>query len=148
MTVSPFGGPMRDNLLLLNGRIQTMDPDNPTVSAIAIRSGRIAFAGADFDTKAAASPGSPTIDLAGRTATPGLNDAHAHPLSVGFALSDLHLSPERNQSVVALQALVREAVANRPPGTWIIGRGYDDARLAERRHPMRANLDDIAPDHP
>src|SRR5262245_1012434 len=139
---------MPHDLLLVNGRIRTMDPNNPAVTAMAIRNGRIVFAGDDAGAKAAAAPASPSINLAGRTASPGLNDAHAHPMSVGFALRDLDLSPERHASIAALQHLVRDAVASRPAGDWIIGRGYDDARLAEARHPTRADLDTIAPAHP
>jgi predicted amidohydrolase YtcJ len=139
---------MPRDLLLVNGRVQTMDPATPVVSAVAIRQGRIVFAGDDAGAKAEAAPGSPVIDLAGRTATPGLNDAHAHPMSVGFALLDLDLSPERNATIADLQALVRDAAASRPRGEWIVGRGYDDARLAEGRHPTRADLDAVAPDHP
>jgi predicted amidohydrolase YtcJ len=139
---------MSGDLLLVNGRIRTMDPANPAVSAVAIRMGRVVYVGDDAEAKVAAAPGSPVIDLAGRTATPGLNDAHAHPMSVGFALLDLDLSPECHAAIADLQALVREAVASRPAGTWILGRGYDDARLAEGRHPTRADLDVVAPDHP
>jgi hypothetical protein len=139
---------MSADLLLVNGRVQTMDPANPLVSAVAIRQGRVVYAGDDAGAKAEASPGSPIIDLAGRTATPGLNDAHAHPMSVGFALLDLDLSPERNATIGDLQALVRDAAASRRRGDWIVGRGYDDARLAEGRHPTRADLDAAAPDHP
>jgi predicted amidohydrolase YtcJ len=138
----------KSDLLLLTGRVRTMDPAHPAASAIAIRMGRIVYVGDDAGANAAAAPGSPVIDLAGRTATPGLNDAHAHPMSVGFALLDLDLSPERNAGIADLQGLVRAAAAGRPPGTWIVGRGYDDARLAEGRHPTRADLDAIAPDHP
>src|SRR5215216_7250167 len=139
---------MSGDLLLVNGRIRTMDAVNPQVSAVAIRMGRVVYAGDDAGAKAIAALGSPVIDLAGRTATPGLNDAHAHPMSVGFALLDLDLSPERHDAIGDLQALVREAAAARPAGTWILGRGYDDARLAEGRHPTRADLDVVAPDHP
>ncbi|MFN8592062.1 MAG: amidohydrolase [Thermomicrobiales bacterium] len=136
------------DLLLVNGRVRTMDPAHPAVSAVAIRQGRVVFAGDDAGAKAAAAPGSPVLDLAGRTAAPGLNDAHAHPMSVGFALRDLDLSPERHATIDDLRSLVREAVRTRPAGEWIVGRGYDDARLAENRHPTRADLDAIAPDHP
>src|SRR5215211_3575258 len=139
---------MSGDLLLVNGRVLTMDVANPAVSAVAIRMGRVVYAGDDAGAKAAAAPGSPVIDLAGRTATPDLNDAHAHPMSVGFALLDLDLSPERHDAIGDLQALVREAAAARPAGTWVVGRGYDDARLAEGRHPTRADLDVVAPDHP
>lgn len=139
---------MSGDLLLVNGQIRTMDRANPVVSAVAIRMGQVVYAGDDADAREAAAPGTPVIDLAGRSATPGLNDAHAHPMSVGFALLDLDLSPERNASIIDLQGLVREAVASRAAGTWIVGRGYDDARLTEGRHPTRADLDAIAPDHP
>lgn len=140
--------PATGDLLLLNGRVLTMDPAQPTASAVAIRLGRVAYVGDDAGAKAAAAPGSAVIDLAGRTATPALTDAHAHPMSVGFALLDLDLAPERHSRIADLQALVREAAATRLPGKWIIGRGYDDARLAEGRHPTRADLDAVAPDHP
>jgi len=136
------------DLLLVNGHVLTMDPYRPWASAVAIRMGRVVYVGDDTGAQAAAAPGSAVIDLAGRTATPGLNDAHAHPMSVGFALLDLDLSPELNTAIGDLQELVREAVRERPAGTWILGRGYDDARLAEGRHPTRADLDEIAPDHP
>ncbi|MFM9107457.1 MAG: amidohydrolase [Chloroflexota bacterium] len=139
---------MPADLLLLNGRIRTMDPANPTVSAVAIRQGRVVFAGDDAGARAAIPAATETIDLRGRTATPGLNDAHAHPMSVGIALLDLDLSPERNASIGDLLDRVRERAATVPPGAWIIGRGYDDARLAEGRHPDRHDLDAAAPGHP
>src|SRR3712207_9462424 len=88
-------GAMAGDLLLVNGRIRTMDVTNPAVSAVAIRMGRVVYAGDDAGAKEAAAAGSPVIDLDGRTATPGLNDAHAHPMSVGFALLDLRSEERR-----------------------------------------------------
>jgi hypothetical protein len=136
------------DLLLLNGRVRTMDRANPEASAVAIRQGRVVFVGEDGEARAAVPAGTPSIDLRGRTATPGLNDAHAHPMSVGFALLDLDLAPASNAGIPDLLGRVREAAMSRPPGTWIVGRGYDDARLAEGRHPTRADIDAVAPDHP
>ncbi len=136
------------DLLLVNGRVRTMDRANPEASAVAIRQGRVVFVGDDAGARAAVPANTETIDLRGRTATPGLNDAHAHPMSVGFALLDLDLSPANNAGIPDLLARVREAAASRPPGTWIVGRGYDQARLAEDRHPTRADIDTVAPDHP
>ena len=139
---------MPGDLLLLNGKVRTMDPANPVASAVAIRQGKVVFAGDDAGARAAVPAATEAVDLRGRTATPGLNDAHAHPMSVGFALLDLDLSPERNAGIADLLGLVRRAAAERPPGTWIVGRGYDHARLAELRHPTRHDLDAAAPDHP
>jgi predicted amidohydrolase YtcJ len=44
--------------------------------------------------------------------------------------------------------LLRQAATERPPGRWIVGRGYDQAKLAEGRHPTRHDLDAVSPDHP
>ncbi|MGI9255054.1 MAG: amidohydrolase, partial [Thermomicrobiales bacterium] len=74
--------------------------------------------------------------------------AHSHPMMVGAALLDLDLSPDLNPTIADILARVRERAATVPPGTWIIGRGYDDARLAEGRNPNRHDLDTVAPDHP
>jgi len=141
---------MRGDVLLVNGRVATMDPARPEASAVAIRQGRVVAVGTDQEARAAAGPGVEAIDLRGRSATPGLNDAHAHPMLVGFALGDLDLgtTPERNRSLADLVDLVAGAARERPPGEWIVGRGYDQARLAEGRHPTRHDLDPVAPDHP
>ncbi|MCC6793353.1 MAG: amidohydrolase, partial [Thermomicrobiales bacterium] len=70
---------MTADLLLINGRFKTMNPAQPTAEAIAIRNGLIAAVGTNDDARSWTGPKVETIDLAGRTATPGLNDAHAHP---------------------------------------------------------------------
>ncbi len=139
---------MSGDLLLVNGRILTMDPDRPEATAIAIRSGRIAAVGTDAEAREAAGPRVETIDLRGRTATPGLNDAHAHPMGVGHALADLNLATPPNASIRDIVDLVAAESRRRAPGTWIIGRGYDQARLAEQRHPTRHDLDPVSPNHP
>ena len=139
---------MRGDLLLLNGRFLTMDQTNPVATAVAIRSGIVAAVGDEVTTRAAAAPGSESIDLAGRTAAPGLNDAHSHPMLVGRALADLDLATPPNRTIADLVTLVRGETERRPPGSWVMGRGYDQARLAEGRHPTRHDLDAVSPDHP
>ena len=140
--------PATGDLLLTNGRVMTMDPGRPAATAVSIRGGRVAAVGDDREASAAAAPGSPHVDLRGRTATPGLNDAHSHPFLVGQALGDLNLSSPPNGGVADLAGLVAAAAPGRPPGSWVIGRGYDDARLADHRHPTRHDLDPVSPDHP
>lgn len=139
---------MSGNLLLVNGRIKTMDLANPLVEAVAIRGGVVVAAGTNADAIAAAAPKSTSIDLHGRTATPGLNDAHAHPMLVGMALDDLAISTPPVSTVAEIVALVDEAAERRSPGSWIIGRGYDQARLSDQRHPTREDIDPVSPNHP
>ncbi|MGH2561415.1 MAG: amidohydrolase [Thermomicrobiales bacterium] len=136
------------DLLLYNGHVLTMDPDCPRATAIAIRGGKVAAVGGDVDAREAAGSRADVIDLKGRTATPGLNDAHAHPMGVGFAKRDLVLASPPNASIQDLIARVAGSVRQRPAGAWIVGRGYDQARLVEQRHPTRYDLDAVSPDHP
>ena len=139
---------MSGNVLLVNGRIKTMDPTKPVVEAVAIRNGKVVAAGSNADARGAAAPKSEVVDLAGRTATPGLNDAHAHPMLVGMALDDLVISTPPVSTIGQITTLVDEAADRRTPGSWIIGRGYDQARLADQRHPSRYDLDPVSPGHP
>ena len=139
---------MLGDLLLVNGRVLTMDPAQSTATAVAIRAGHVVAVGTDAEARAASGPGAETIDLRGRTATPGLNDAHAHPKLLGVALGDLNLAAPPNRAIADLVALVAAETASRPPGAWVVGRGYDQARLGDRRHPTRHDLDPVSPDHP
>ncbi len=139
---------MTGNLLLTGGRIKTMDPANPLVEAVAIRNGTIMAVGSTADARVAAAPGSLAIDLHGRTATPGLNDAHAHPKILGQSLDDLALSTPPVASIAQIVEMVGRTTAQRAAGAWVIGRGYDQARLTDQRHPTRDDLDAVSPAHP
>ena len=139
---------MKGDLLLHSGKVLTMDPANPTATAVAIRNGKVAYVGSEADARAHAGPGVESIDLKGRTAIPALNDAHAHPMMLGIALGDLKIGRPHVTSIADIQRTVAGAVATTPAGKWIVGRGYDQAQLAEQRHPTRHDLDAVAPDHP
>src|SRR5215475_52086 len=65
-------------ILLVNGRIHTMDAANRVVSQVLIENGRFAAVG-----NGVAARGARRIDLRGRTAIPGLIDAHNHIVLVG-----------------------------------------------------------------
>lgn len=134
-------------LIVHGGPILTMDPAQPEVEAIGIVGNRIAAAGSLADVTALV-PQAESFDLGGRLATPGLYDAHCHVMMTGFALNELDVSAESAPSIAAIQRLVAEAAARVPAGTWIVGQGYDQASLADQRHPTRADLDAVAPDHP
>ena len=104
--------------------------------ALAIAGDTVLATGTAEEMAALAGPETEVINLDGRLAVPGLNDAHLHLHLYGKSLVQLDLRPAAGvTSVQAIVDLVAEAARNAKPGEWILGRGYDHDKLAELRHP-------------
>jgi hypothetical protein len=132
------------DLVLHGGTLLAQDPAIPRAEALAVRAGRILAVGSSADMLALAGPSTRRFDLGGRTLVPGFNDAHVHVWKVGDLLTrQLDLRPM--DSLAGIAAALRDAHARLPPGAWILGRGYNEARLAEGRSPLRRDLDAAAP---
>src|SRR5687768_2231204 len=129
--------------VLLNGTIITVDPKDSIAEALAIRGGRIVFVGSTSAARKYIGEGTRVIDLAGRTATPGLIDTHVHFSEPADALD---LGDARTMDDVI--AKVRARAATVPAGSWVRGGGWDEGKLKERRYITAADLDKAAPDHP
>jgi predicted amidohydrolase YtcJ len=132
------------DLILTGGRIHA-SVGKPAATAIAVHDGRVATVGGD-ELRDLAGPGTEQFDLRGRTVIPGLIDAHNHLLHTGQVLSQVQLFDCR--SIGEIVERVRARAAELPSGTWLLGRGWDESLLAERRHPTRHDLDPVSPDHP
>jgi len=87
-----------------------------------------------------------TLDLGGRVVVPGLRDAHTHllPTALSYRLLDLR----RVSSVEELKGAVRTAALEMGPGSWVVGRGWDQDKMVEKRYPTRHDLDEAAPENP
>ncbi len=109
------------NLILVNGKILTVDPADSVAQAVAIAAGKIVAVGSDEAVRKAAVPGSSVIDLHGRSATPGLIDSHCHFQSVqelyGLSLGDSSIT-----HIDDILQSVRAAVAKAKAGEWIRGK--------------------------
>jgi predicted amidohydrolase YtcJ len=142
------------DLILVKGRVLTMDANNSVAEAVAIKDDKILAVGSSDEIQRLASSATEVIDLEGRTALPGLTDCHVHLASdaaravESVEVRDLYDPTIR--SVTDLQARVREWAQGKPPGEWIVGRGSPlaDFRFAERRLPTREELDAAAPNNP
>jgi predicted amidohydrolase YtcJ len=139
---------MRPDVILTSGTLHTIDPDYPRATALAIAGDSIMAVGDDTAIEALAGPNTRRIDLNGRTVVPGFNDSHIHLWKEGMLLSQVNARPAAAPSVEALVDTFAARAARTPAGRWIEGRGYDETRLDERRHPSRHDLDLAAPDHP
>ena len=123
--------PLHADLILRNGRIATMDAANSFAEAVAVRGGRIAAVGSNADIDALAGSGSEIIELAGRTAIPGIVDSHCHPDSHAIMLLKQHdLGWPTFKSLDAVLAYIAQATASLGPDEWFVGYRYDDNKLA------------------
>jgi predicted amidohydrolase YtcJ len=109
------GGPA--DLLLVGGRIYTLDPVRPWAEAVAITGDRIAAVGTIDEIRRLASAGTRTIDLRGAFALPGFNDAHVHVDATGALLTGVNLLDVHEPGPFAQR--IRDAAARLPKGSWI-----------------------------
>ncbi|MFT8777149.1 MAG: amidohydrolase [Gluconacetobacter liquefaciens] len=120
----------------------------PLAEAVAISGTRIVAVGSDALVFELAGPATRRIDLGGRLAVPGFNDAHQHPLPLGLMMGQVNLRPEYVRTLDQLLEAIRAEARRLPPGQWIQGRGYDDSVLDVERPPTLDELSAAAPDHP
>ena len=136
------------DLVLLDGKIVTVDAESSLREALAVRDGRIAALGSTAEIRRLAGPATRVVELGGRTVIPGLIDSHLH--AVRAALS---FSTEVNwigaRSLREAMARISEAARLRPPGAWlIVAGGWNELQFAERRRPTQAELEAAAPNNP
>ena len=138
------------DLLLRNGHIITLDRDNRAVGAMAIRDGRILALGDDGALAGCASSRTQLLDLHGRTVLPGLIDVHTHAMQwvKGILRGEIDAGYPDVHSILEVTQAVAHRAATLPHGQWIVGSGWDDAKLAEHRYITRQDLDAVSPDHP
>ena len=133
------------DLVLHRGVVLT--PAASTASAVGIAAGRVALVGDEDAVLRAAGAATRRINLGGRTVVAGFNDAHAHIWKIGQLLTSM-LDLRRVASIDELVRVVAAAAGRLSGGGWLLGRGYNEAALAERRPPTRRDLDRAAPHVP
>ena len=138
--------------LFVGGPILTMDAESRVVEALAVDGERIALAGDEAPLREwAAERNAEIFDLRGRTLMPGFIDAHGHYPGAGITAVFVDLNSPPIGDVEAIEDVVRLLAARAektPEGEWVVGIGYDDTLLAEKRHPTRHDLDLASARHP
>ena len=153
------------DLLLTNGKIYTLnwaEPDaegnpaadapydaetgwHPDADAVAVRDGQIAFVGSSAEAEAFRGPDTEVLDLNGATVIPGLIESHVHLVQLGEFLNQIDLvDVDTEEEAVRLAEAV---AAETPPGTWILGSGWDEGAWANR-YPTLELLSEAVPNHP
>ena len=134
------------------GRMVTMDPQQPQVSAVAISSGRFSFVGDQAAALALRGPDTRVIDLEDATAYPGFIDAHLHVAGIGAAQRSVDLTGAISFSELVDRVAARASTLR--PGVVVQGRGWHQSKWLKRPaghiagFPTHHALSEVVPDNP
>jgi len=137
------------DLVVLAGRVHTMDDEAPRAEAFAVRGGRFLAVGTAEEIRGLVGRDTRVMQARDATVFPGFIDAHCHPSGVRELISaDLG----RAETIADIQRLLREEASGTPPGHWVDGFKYDDTKVVDEtgayRRINRWDLDEAVPDHP
>src|SRR5947209_19157601 len=135
-------------LILFNGRITTLDRQNPQAQAVAIRGDRFVAAGLEQDIMRLAGSGTRHIHLKGRRVIPGLIDSHMHIIRGGLTYN-MELRWDGVPSLADALRMLKEQAQRTPPGQWVrvIG-GWSEFQFAEHRMPTLDEINAVSPETP
>lgn len=141
-----------ESAVFINGKILTMDNNDSIVEAVAIKRDKIIAAGSNEEIKKFITGKTVVTDLEGKTMLPGFVDAHSHFPTSGLIPDigvDVNSPPIGDiENIPQLIEALKKKAAKTKKGEKVFGLGYDDTKLAERRHPDRHDLDKVSTEHP
>jgi predicted amidohydrolase YtcJ len=155
MAIAPGKAQETADTIWRNGPILTMNDAAMRAEAVAEKGGTIVAVGSEADVMKLKGDNTTIIDLSGRAMVPGFVDSHGHVVMGGLqALSANLLAPPDGEvkDIASLQSTLRDWMKANDEivkkVNLIIGFGYDNAQLAELRHPTRQDLDAVSKDIP
>ncbi len=140
------------DLVVMNGKVITVDVDLPEAQALAARGDRIVAVGSDAEIEPYIGPETEVIDLEGMLAIPGLIEGHGHYMSLGQELTQIDLRFARDWDEIV--NMIAAAVTDAEPGVWIVGRGWHQDKWerppspAIEGLPLHHGLSEISPENP
>ena len=143
------------DLIIMNGKVITVDHDFSIKQAIAVKDGWIIAVGTNGDVQKFSGKKTQVIDLKGKTILPGINESHGHPAAFASVRPPFAIDARfpNVKSMADIKAAVAAKAKELGPGKWIRGRGWNTALLEEFKNnpkgmPTRKDLDDVAPENP
>ncbi|NHA02353.1 amidohydrolase [Mucilaginibacter sp. HC2] len=135
------------DLVLLNGKVITLQHKGDRSQAVAIKGGNIIAVGTNAAIKKYIGTHTQTVQLNGQTVIPGFNDVHQHPAPV-YAFEEPYATLELDtvSSMKNLISLLKRKAAITPKGMLIRGVGYNETQLGGQ--PIRDSLDKASTEHP
>jgi predicted amidohydrolase YtcJ len=136
------------DIIFYNGKINTLDESARVCTAVGAANGIITAVGSDEELHRLKQSATEMVDLKGAVMFPGFMEAHNHLMIYAYLIDGIDLSASNATRMADILGLVKSETEKQPPGTWIKGSRYAEYFLAENRHPTRADLDQVSPQHP
>ena len=144
--ISAVEGADEADLILIHGKVVTVDRGFSIRQAIAVKGDRLLRVGTDAEILQTRGAATKTVDLGGKMVLPGLIDSHTHPTWASMTEFD-HPVPQMD-TIGDVLAYVEGRASILEPGQWVVVSRVFITRLAERRYPTRDELDRAAPQNP
>jgi len=145
---------MLSDLIIINGKVVTVDSNFSIAQAVAVKGDKIVAIGRNDEIKALAGKKTKTIDLKDKTMLPGMNDTHCHISDWSLSRSlTLDVRYPIAKSIADIVEMVAKKAREVKPGEWVRGEGWDAGFLEEckadpKRLPSKEDLDRVAPGIP
>ena len=134
------------DLVLINANVLTMNPANPRAEAVAIVKDRILKVGKNTEINPLIGKNTTVLNLQGKTVIPGFIDTHIHIADFGRTLTWLDL--KNVDSIQTIQDKITQKAQTTPKGKWILGSGWNQDNLKEKRTPTKQDLDETSSNNP
>ena len=144
MFLAACAQPPDEEIVFINGKIYTLNEEQPVAEAVVVSQGRITTVGDTETIRAMADAHTRLIDLDGRVMLPGFHDLHVHPVFAGMQAQRCVVP--QGSTLEQIQQHVMACVEQAEPGEWITGGQWDASAIG--RVPDAALLDGVAPDNP
>lgn len=136
------------DLILINGKVVTVDKDGSEAEAVAVKDGRIIKVGENSEVLQLAGSDTVKIDLGGKLLLPGFIDTHEHCIRKGLQLDWVNCRTPPMKSLEDVVNALREKAESKPAGEWVVGSWFDESQWVDKRFPNRYDLDKASTDHP
>lgn len=140
------------DLVLLGGKVVTVDPKRPAAEAVAVRDSRIVAVGTDKEVSPLVGGGTIVLRLDGKMVMPGFIEGHGHFIGLGQSMMMLDLRKAKSWDEIVKQ--VEAAARDTAPGAWIVGRGWHQEKWERKPepnvngYPTHAALSRVSPTNP
>ena len=139
---------MGADLVMVNGKVVTVDEKGTVAEAVAVKDGKIVAVGTTRQVKELANSGTNVIDLEGRLMLPGFIDTHEHCIRRGLQMDWVNCKSPPRSSLGDVTEALRMKAETKQKGEWIVGSGFDESQWGDKRFPNRHDLDKASTMHP